>query len=50
MKVKSVHDFATTVDLLKKDISDKGIKFFDEIDQSKNSGKPLESNSARPLC
>ena len=34
VKVKSVHDFTTTIDLLKKDIAAKGIKFFAAIDQS----------------
>lgn len=34
VKLKSVHDFTTTIDLLKKDIADKGIRFFAEIDQS----------------
>lgn len=34
VRVKSVHDFKTTIRLLKSDISEKGIMFFDEIDQS----------------
>ncbi len=34
VRVKSVHDFKTTITLLKSDIAEKGIKFFDEIDQS----------------
>jgi len=33
--VKSAYSIAETVERLKKDIGDKGIKFFDEIDQSK---------------
>jgi uncharacterized protein (DUF302 family) len=33
--VKSVYPIAQTIERLKKDIADKGIKFFDEIDQSK---------------
>jgi uncharacterized protein (DUF302 family) len=33
--VKSAYPFGETVKLLKRDIADKGIKFFDEIDQSK---------------
>lgn len=35
VRVKSGYDFATTVELLKKDVADKGIMFFDAIDQSK---------------
>lgn len=35
VKVKSGHDFLTTVALLKKDVEDKGIMFFAAIDQSK---------------
>lgn len=35
VRVKSVHDFTTTISLIKKDVADKGIKFFDAIDQSK---------------
>src|SRR6201993_1302370 len=33
--VKSAYPIRKTVERLKKDIADKGIKFFDEIDQSK---------------
>jgi uncharacterized protein (DUF302 family) len=33
--VKSAHSFGETIERLKKDIADKGIKFFDQIDQSK---------------
>ena len=33
--VKSAYPVGETIDRLKKDIADKGIKFFDEIDQSK---------------
>ena len=33
--VKSVYPIGETVERLKRDIADKGIKFFDEIDQSK---------------
>jgi uncharacterized protein (DUF302 family) len=33
--VKSVYPVGETIERLKKDIADKGIKFFDEIDQSK---------------
>jgi uncharacterized protein (DUF302 family) len=33
--VKSAYSLGETVERLKKDIADKGIKFFDEIDQSK---------------
>jgi uncharacterized protein (DUF302 family) len=33
--VKSAYPIGETVDRLKRDIADKGIKFFDEIDQSK---------------
>jgi len=33
--LKSAYSMSETIERLKKDISDKGIKFFDEIDQSK---------------
>jgi uncharacterized protein (DUF302 family) len=33
--VKSAYPIGETIDRLKRDIADKGIKFFDEIDQSK---------------
>src|SRR5262249_39064414 len=33
--VKSAYPIGETIERLKKDIADKGIKFFDEIDQSK---------------
>ena len=35
VRVKSAYPIGETIDRLKKDISDKGIKFFSEIDQSK---------------
>jgi uncharacterized protein (DUF302 family) len=35
VRVKSVYRMGATIARLKKDIADKGIKFFDEIDQSK---------------
>jgi uncharacterized protein (DUF302 family) len=35
VRVKSAYPISETVDRLKKDIAGKGIKFFDEIDQSK---------------
>ena len=35
VKVKSAYPMDETIERLKKDIADKGIKFFDEIDQSK---------------
>jgi len=35
VKVKSTYSMRETIEHLKKDIADKGIKFFDEIDQSK---------------
>jgi len=35
VSVKSAYSIGETVERLKKDIADKGIKFFDEIDQSK---------------
>ena len=35
ISVKSAYSIGETVERLKKDIADKGIKFFDEIDQSK---------------
>jgi uncharacterized protein (DUF302 family) len=35
VKVRSAYPIAETIERLKKDISDKGIKFFSEIDQSK---------------
>ena len=33
--VKSAYSISETIERLKKDIADKGIKFFNEIDQSK---------------
>ena len=35
VRVRSAHPIGETIARLKKDIADKGIKFFDEIDQSK---------------
>ena len=35
VSVKSAYSIGETVERLKKDVADKGIKFFDEIDQSK---------------
>ena len=35
VRIKSAYPIAETVERLKKDIADKGIKFFNEIDQSK---------------
>ncbi len=35
VRVKSAYPIAETIERLKKDIADKGIKFFSEIDQSK---------------
>ena len=35
IKFKSAYDMAETIKLLKKDVADKGMMFFDEIDQSK---------------
>ena len=35
VSAKSAYSIGETVERLKKDIADKGIKFFDEIDQSK---------------
>jgi uncharacterized protein (DUF302 family) len=35
VKFKSAHDMPETIKRMKKDIADKGIMFFDEIDQSK---------------
>jgi uncharacterized protein (DUF302 family) len=35
VKVKSAYPIGETIERLKKDIPDKGIKFFNEIDQSK---------------
>ena len=35
VRLKSAYDMSETIDRLKKDIAEKGIKFFDEIDQSK---------------
>ena len=35
VRVKSAYSIGETIERLKKDIADKGIKFFDEIDQSK---------------
>jgi len=36
--VKSAYPIGETIERLKRDIADKGIKFFDEIDQSKGGG------------
>jgi len=38
VKVKSAYPLAATIERLKSDIAGKGIKFFDEIDQSKLAG------------
>jgi len=38
VRVKSAYPIGETIDRLKKDIAGKGIKFFDEIDQSKLAG------------
>ena len=38
VRVKSAYPIAETITRLKKDIADKGIKFFSEIDQSKLAG------------
>lgn len=35
VRLQSAYDMSETIDRLKKDIAEKGIKFFDEIDQSK---------------
>jgi uncharacterized protein (DUF302 family) len=35
VKFKSAYSMQETIDRMKKDIADKGIKFFDEIDQAK---------------
>src|SRR3990170_3788812 len=35
VKFKSAYPMPETIERMKKDIADKGIKFFDEIDQSK---------------
>src|ERR1051325_8569880 len=35
VRVKSIHSFKETIDRLKKDIAAKGIRFFNEIEQSK---------------
>jgi len=35
VRLQSAYDMPETIDRLKKDIAEKGIKFFDEIDQSK---------------
>src|SRR5437016_2184318 len=39
VRVKSAYPMGETIARLKKDIADKGIKFFDEIDQSKLAAK-----------
>jgi uncharacterized protein (DUF302 family) len=38
VRVKSAYSLGETIARLKKDIADKGIKFFDEIDQSRLAG------------
>ena len=48
VRVKSAYDFQETIERLKKDIATKGIKFFDEIDQSKlaaNAGIKLNPST-----
>lgn len=48
VRVKSVYDFNKTIELLKKDVADKGIMFFDAIDQSKlaaNAGIQLRPST-----
>jgi uncharacterized protein (DUF302 family) len=48
VRVKSAYSMAETVVRLKKDIADKGIRFFDEIDQSKlaaNAGITLRPST-----
>jgi uncharacterized protein (DUF302 family) len=48
VRVKSAYSMAETVARLKKDIADKGIRFFDEIDQSKlatNAGIQLRPST-----
>src|ERR1700756_2139583 len=48
VKVKSAYSVADSVNRLKKDISDKGIKFFIEVDQAKlaaESGLPLRPST-----
>jgi uncharacterized protein (DUF302 family) len=35
VRIKSAYDMAETIKRIKKDVADKGIMFFDEIDQSK---------------
>jgi hypothetical protein len=39
VRVKSAYPFAETVNRLKKDVNDKGITFFSEIDQSELAAK-----------
>ena len=42
-RVKSAYSIGETIERLKKDIADKGIKFFNEIDQSKLAAMPGSS-------
>ena len=39
VRVRSAYPLSETIERLKKDIADKGIKFFTEIDQSKLAAK-----------
>ena len=52
ISVKSAYPIGETIELLKKDIADKGIKFFNEIDQSKlaaEAGIKLQPSAIRRL-
>ena len=46
--VKSAYPIGETIERLKRDIADKGIKFFDEIDQSKLAADA--GITLRPSC
>jgi uncharacterized protein (DUF302 family) len=47
VRVKSAYPIGETIERLKKDIADKGIKFFNEIDQSKLATMPASSSNRR---
>ena len=49
VRVKSAYPMGETIARLKKDIADKGIKFFDEIDQSKLAADAGITRSGPPI-
>ena len=49
VRVKSDYPLGETIERLKKDIADKGIKFFDEIDQAKLDPTTFSAPQNAPL-